>query len=154
MAIDGVEALARLLLRKEDDPPFRDFLREVIEAPAIETRAHVRSYAFATTGLRILLRREEDLLPPEMAKDPSAFRVDAIFVDGEGWRGALPGGVRLSDGEATVRARLGTPSESGGGRRGWRPWDAYDHDRCRLLITYAEARDRIDAVAIALPGRR
>jgi hypothetical protein len=63
------------------------------------------------------------------------------------YTGELPDGVKFSDSKETVRAKLGTPSKSGGGNKAfgkvWPYWDRYDYSGYSVAAQY-NAKEDVD----------
>lgn len=80
-----------------------------------------------------------------------------LFADGfqgyNGFRGELPEGVSFRDSRAEVRARLGTPSASGGGGVDpylgpIRMWDRFDRDAYAMHVQYSEGENSVDLISL------
>jgi hypothetical protein len=86
----------------------------------------------------------------------SVFLHSAGYNGYQGYAGTLPKGLTFSDSREAVRARLGKPSDSGGGKFiaffGIAPmWDRFDQDSFCLHVQYANGEKSIELVTIMGP---
>lgn len=155
--------MAELLNVRNDDPRLVAFVQSLGGRQRMRTVEYLGFFEFKARGMAVMLKKEEWLVPTGASFDPKAFRVEAIHVYAEGFEGykqyqnPLVGGVTFSDDREQVRARLGNPSDSGGGKVGsfgkrWPEWDRYDFNDHAIYFQYEAEGRKVNMVTVALPA--
>jgi hypothetical protein len=114
---------------------------------------HRLGISFAYEDEATLLRKEQPIGGRSL--------LAAIHLYSEGFekfdefKGELPSHLSFKDSRDDVRLKLGSPSESGGGKRAlgrlWPRWDRYDYETHSFGVQYSDDLNRVDMITLIAP---
>ena len=137
-------------------------LKEIImnwEQAAVDRTEQLGFAQVKDKGIALAFKEKSYVLSNRTRFDPHGpLILIAVHLYGEdvegfrGFEGELPGGIRFRTSSEDVRARLGTPSKSGGGNidfgKTWPFWDRYTFPECAVRIQYGGERHTLDVLTV------
>lgn len=158
----GILSLCDLLLQPVDAERLHAYASSLDPDYTVNRCEYLGSISITRRGVDIALKEGGWLIRGCSADDEHRLYVEAIHFHSEGheghkeYAGHLVRDVCFGNERHEVRAKLGTPSATGGGNTGpggkqWAYWDRYDFERCCVRLQYSHHEGRLLVATLMLP---
>jgi hypothetical protein len=158
----GILSFCNLLLQPADGAKVHAYATSLDAGYVVERCEYLGSVSVPSKGVDIALKEGEWLFPRCSTDNKHRLYVEGIHFHSEGheghkeYLGKLLDDIRFGVDRHLVRAKLGSPSASGGGNVGpggkeWPYWDRYDFKECCVRLEYSSDRGRLVVATLMLP---